>query len=69
VFSRALFSIVVGASLLGALVLTGCSALTRPDEISIVAEPIGSPKPEPAPAAPGALAPGGAAVPAPAGTG
>ena len=65
-FSRALVSIVAGAGLLGAL--TGCSALTRPDEISIQAEPIGAPKREAAPAAPGMPAPGGAA-PAAGGTG
>ena len=56
-------SIVAGASLFGAL--TGCSALTRPEEITIQAEPIGGPKQEAAPAAPGM--PGAPGMPAPGG--
>ncbi|MRG96093.1 hypothetical protein [Polyangium spumosum] len=47
---------------------TACSSLTRPDEITIKAEPVAAAAPPPAPAAP-AGQPGAAAAPAPGGGG
>ncbi|MDI1444260.1 hypothetical protein [Polyangium sp. 6x1] len=47
---------------------TACSSLTRPDEITIKAEPAAAPAPPPAPAAP-AGQPGAAPAAAPGGGG
>jgi len=59
VLSRSLALLAAGASLL--ISLTGCSALTRPDEITITKDPIGTQAA--APAAPAALAAGNPAMP------